>query len=800
MEEPKMDAAGPSEVGSMQRVLEAKLETVMDIAPFNMSPLHVATAKGEVEVVKLIMNKGDPVELSSRDDLHRTPLHLAAYNDHAEVVKMILSKLEEGHVDVNAPAMFGITPLHLSIMRRSLSVAEVLISTQLVDKMAQTEELLSVLHMAADVGQDNIITLLAQTLAESEVGKLMSAGMVDRIQRTPLHYAARAGHLDVVRLFLQQPFYEYLDVNAKDADGLTPLHLAARVGHTGVVAELLKCANLSVNAKARNQNTQASVVAPTDLELEYLPRPSLADSRVETSNGFTALHLAAREGHKGVVTRLLRCASILVNEEDADGLTPLHYACMSGQAEVVKILLENSKRNVNAEAKDKSTPLHLGVKNGHIPTVIELLRQRDINCNCEDGTGSTVLDIAEREGHINLVWLLLEHPVEVRKDPGAEHLYSKQLELAAKERHEDIVRLLFQRISDEVAFPDGAQYQYGQHLLHWAADMGYKQLTRLLLEWGSPHDVNVRDSLSNTPLHYAAQKGHIDIVRMLLGHSDVDINAENIRKETPLHLAAREGQYQVVKELSLETTGRLRATEEDKYDRTALQLAVENRHKDIQKLLLERPDVQEYVNGLYRDRQVYVDAANAILVGSSLIASVTFAAWLQPPLGYAQYVGGVPGAAQPSGNYEVYADLQQHPSLEVFWIFNTLSFFFSIATVMAGAGGVLPMRERFIKDAVQKVRRALLWTALLLAGSVIFVLGAFATAGYVVLPPIPKYRNDMIITIVLGGSVCAVALGVFLLNLYQLLPEWWRSNVDHRCVLKWRELWIRNSDTKSKRR
>jgi ankyrin repeat protein len=307
-------------------------------APFNMSVVHVAAARGDVEVLRGVVVRGDAVELSRRDDLHRTPLHLAAYHDHVEVVRVIL---REGHVDVNAVAMFGVTPLHLSVMRRSLSVAEVLFSAALVDKMARTEELLSVLHMAADVGQDNVVSLLAETLTEAEVGKLMSSPMADRIQRTPLHYAARAGHLDVVSLFLQQPFYEYLDVNAKDADGFTPLHLAARVGHVAVVGELLKCANLSVNAKARNQNTQAGLVAPTDLELEYLPRPSLADSRIEIG----------------------------------DGLTPLHSASMSGQAEVVKMILENPKRNVNAEAKDKSTPLHLGVKNGHIPTVIELLRQ-----------------------------------------------------------------------------------------------------------------------------------------------------------------------------------------------------------------------------------------------------------------------------------------------------------------------------------------------------------------------------------------------------------------------------------------
>lgn len=363
-----MDAAGRGDV-------DISLETVLT-SPLNMSPLHLAAAKGEVDIVKALILKGDHVvDLSVMDDLHRTPLHLAAYNNHAEVVKLILSNLGKVHVDVNAPALFGITPLHLSIMRRSISVAEALISSPLVDKMAQSEELLSVFHMAADVGQDNIVTLLGDTLSETEIGKLMSVAMVDRIQRTPLHYAARAGHVDVVKVFLQQPFYEYLDVNAKDADGFTPLHLVARVGHTGVITELLKCSNLSVNAKARNHNTQGTLVAPTDLELECLPRPSLADAYTEVGNGFTALHLAAREGHKGVVRALLRCASILVNEEDVDGLTPLHYACMNGQAEVAKMLLNHPKRNVNAAAKDKSTPLHLGVKGGHIPLVIELLRQ-----------------------------------------------------------------------------------------------------------------------------------------------------------------------------------------------------------------------------------------------------------------------------------------------------------------------------------------------------------------------------------------------------------------------------------------
>jgi hypothetical protein len=36
-----------------------------------------------------------------------------------------------------------------------------------------------------------------------------------------------------------------------------------------------------------------------------------------------------------------------------------------------------------------------------------------------------------------------------------------------------------------------AQFHHGQHLLHWATDMGFKQLTKNFLAWSSSKDVNV---------------------------------------------------------------------------------------------------------------------------------------------------------------------------------------------------------------------------------------------------------------------------------------------------------------------
>ncbi len=81
-----------------------------------------------------------------------------------------------------------------------------------------------------------------------------------------------------------------------------------------------------------------------------------------------------------------------------------------------------------------------------------------------------------------------------------------------------------------------------------------------------------------------------------------------------------------MKALCEDTKGRFRANTEYRNGITALQIATEMKHDEIVKTLLERPEVAKQVEDLYRDRQLHLDAANAILVGAALIASVTFAA------------------------------------------------------------------------------------------------------------------------------------------------------------------------------
>ncbi|XP_069673228.1 ankyrin repeat domain-containing protein 1-like [Periplaneta americana] len=84
---------------------------------------------------------------------------------------------------------------------------------------------------------------------------------------------------------------------------------------------------------------------------------------------------------------------------------------------------------------------------------------------------------------------------------------------------------------------------FGDTPLHWAAERGHSATCRLLLNRGA--DVNAVTHYRNTPLHLAAQGGHLDVVRILMA-KDARFDALNHKQLTPLQLAQNEGRFEVV--------------------------------------------------------------------------------------------------------------------------------------------------------------------------------------------------------------------------------------------------------------
>eukprot|EP00246_Nothoceros_aenigmaticus_P012738 TRINITY_DN4088_c0_g3_i1.p1 TRINITY_DN4088_c0_g3~~TRINITY_DN4088_c0_g3_i1.p1 ORF type:complete len:243 (-),score=18.66 TRINITY_DN4088_c0_g3_i1:1006-1707(-) len=136
----------------------------------------------------------------------------------------------------------------------------------------------------------------------------------------------------------------------------------------------------------------------------------------------------------------------------------------------------------------------------------------------------------------------------------------------------------------------------------------------------------------------------------------------------------------------------------------------------------------------------FKDAANALIVGASLIASVTFGGFLQPPIGSAfdSYRSWVVGA---------------------FWSFNTLSFFFAACTLVMSIRIVMPKPRQFIEVEVRNVRRAVAFTTYSLIVSAAFVIGAFVMTGLGNLPP-----NTFL------SMLLSTVLGVLFTMLFAVIP------------------------------
>jgi len=245
-----------------------------------------------------------------------------------------------------------------------------------------------------------------------------------------------------------------------------------------------------------------------------------------------------------------------------------------------------------------------------------------------------------------------------------------------------------------------------------------------------------------TLLHVAVNAREVEVVKAILEVAHFDVNAENTSGKTALEVAV---------DRSLD-----RATNHD--DARAF--------RNIERVLLDHDKVSAFVDRLYRERQVNVDAANAILLGAALIATITFSSWFTLPLPQDTSTN----APSPQDTSTNAPSPQVAPTnaraLEVFWVLNSLSFFFSVATVLAAAYATAPIfHHPFIGLVVRIVKRKLVLTSSLFVLSVLCVLGAFTSGAYARLATDRVKQSKIVIVASVGIPVCILILIVYIVEL-----------------------------------
>jgi ankyrin repeat protein len=244
-----------------------------------------------------------------------------------------------------------------------------------------------------------------------------------------------------------------------------------------------------------------------------------------TVSGDTALHYAAREGHKELVELLI-----------ANGaeITTVHIAAFLGDLRQVEVFL---KKGIDVKDKDTAeyTALHFAAR-GRQREVIELLIAQGANVNAKDQQGQTALHYAAEAGDMGIVEFLIARDAEVNaKD---QHNYTP-LHRAAGGGHKDIVKLLLDNGVDVNA---SARWDYTP--IYYAAWSGNTEIVELLVEKGA--DVNAKDEWDWTPLHYMAQYDYYRDMAEFLIAKGADVNTKDKWGETPLQVAKDKGHAEIV--------------------------------------------------------------------------------------------------------------------------------------------------------------------------------------------------------------------------------------------------------------
>ena len=124
--------------------------------------------------------------------------------------------------------------------------------------------------------------------------------------------------------------------------------------------------------------------------------------------------------------------------------------------------------------------------------------------------------------------------------------------------------------------------------IHLAAYFGLKEVITALLKNG--YDPESKDSYIRTALSYAAEKGHDEVVKLLLEKDGIDLNSKSTNSQTALSYAAWNGHNEVVK-LLVKKDGIDLNSKDTLGNQTALSYAAEKGHDTVVKLLLEKDGI-----------------------------------------------------------------------------------------------------------------------------------------------------------------------------------------------------------------
>ncbi|HUH90942.1 MAG TPA: ankyrin repeat domain-containing protein [Lysobacter sp.] len=229
---------------------------------------------------------------------------------------------------------------------------------------------------------------------------------VDGEGNTPLHFAARSSDPGVAALLRDAA----AELDALNHDGLSPLGVACAAGNWRLARFLLER-----GARPEPAGGQPALLAAAGGEEDDPAGVSLllklkAHANARNAAGRTALHEAARAGHREIVAALLAAgADPAVTDEESRH--PLHEAARGGHLEVLEQLLDKLSAHAPAavgalEAQGCNVLMLACMADRTTPELVQRLLDLGVDPARRDQAGKRAIDRAAETGRWSLVAVL----------------------------------------------------------------------------------------------------------------------------------------------------------------------------------------------------------------------------------------------------------------------------------------------------------------------------------------------------------------------------------------------------------
>ena len=547
------------------------LVDIMHCDPFcpnneKSTPIHLACRNGNLEVAKYLSSVAYHYQISCIDKTGRTPLHDACIHGHLNIVSHLSRENHSMHEDIYCSDYDGFTPLLLACKLGHLDTVMYLIQECKCDVSRTDDDKHTPLHLACKHGHLDIVMYLIKECK-------CDVSYTDHDKHTPFHLACKHGHLDIVIYLIKEC---KCDVSYTDHDKHTPLHLACKHGHLDIVMYLIKECKCDVSYTDDDMHTPLHLACKhgyLDIVM-YLIKECKCDMSYADNDKYMPLHLACKHGLLDIVMYLIKECKCDVSYTDDDKHTPLHLACKHGHLDVVMYLIKECNCGMSYTDNDKYMPIHLACKHGHLDIVMYLIKECKCDVSCTDDDKHTPLHLACKHGHLDIVMYMIK---ECKCDVSyTDEDKDTSLHLACQNGHVDIINYLidytdcnFTSIDKDSLTPChiacsqnyldiavcfmnklNCDIHIDQSLLHIVCQNGNVALVQYLIsdlkknEGCVPRPIFQNallkmDSYGNTPLYYAFQSKHYDIVQFLVSIIYSEILCQDFHNSIPLTLAAR---------------------------------------------------------------------------------------------------------------------------------------------------------------------------------------------------------------------------------------------------------------------